>query len=112
MALILGSVFNDRKVTVREINFPYYILGFVFIGLLNTIRLIPLFLIDLMNWTSQLFIFMSVSSMATVVKIRDMTGDGLPVLVTGLIVFFCFKFYKHVAYQAFWYINSQYYCKC
>ncbi|MDI6602050.1 MAG: putative sulfate exporter family transporter [Thermoanaerobacteraceae bacterium] len=89
MALILGSVFNDKRVTTREINFPYYILGFIFIGLLNTAHVIPLYLIDFMNWTSQFFILMSVSSMATGVKIKDMMGDGLPILISGLIIFLC-----------------------
>lgn len=87
MALVLGTLFSDEKVNIRQINFPTYILGFIFIGLLNTAHLLPPFLIDIMDRTSSFFILMSVSSMATGVKIRDMMGEGLAVLITGLIIF-------------------------
>lgn len=71
----------------KKAKFPMYVLYFIIAGIINSLGIIPDYIIKILTKTSGIFILMSMTAMGLSVNIKSIVGKGIKALLCGTVLF-------------------------
>jgi uncharacterized integral membrane protein (TIGR00698 family) len=86
-ALLLLIIIKSFKKNKSSFQFPYFILGFTFVFILNYYNLIPLYLVELFKFISSYFLLFSMAALGLKVNSNIFLKHGVKVFFIAFIAF-------------------------
>lgn len=86
VAIVLGLVFKGDKKTKSSL-FPKYLIFFLFAILINSLNILPKYIVDILKDFSNHFILIAMSALGLKVNLKAFKTSGLKSLINGFSVF-------------------------
>lgn len=87
VSLSLGFIFNKDNKSGAKTKFPTYVLFFILAGVINSLGILPIALVDILKQISKLCILMAMTGMGLAVDFHSILNKGIKALIMGSILF-------------------------